>query len=383
MVNSVGTFGFPFMYTGEMMDANDLVYLRARYYHPGLGVFTSLDPMEGVNRYQYVNSNPINFVDPGGMIMESPTRGDTCQQIGNDCIEWSDCYSYISGIGSREAVLGAARVKSACLLCNDTLTDLEKLAALSDFVAARLSGNDDYLEVMTQIILGVSASPISAGAAIFAGGCAGWGRYSNRSENPDCPANTKPCETDECRCHTPCPNKPNRYLADTGFHSDFRDAHMEGGGNQVFHLWASVAGVGSADDIWGERTISTAINWGFLQIGHEGIQGILSELGTPPPIGDPGGSIQDYFLTEMGIKLGRKLAGGDIQPRQVGGWLVAHLGPNGGGRWETSDYAIPGATREMFQYPFDNFQQQTNSYAPQRPKNGMGLFIDIIGSLMP
>jgi RHS repeat-associated protein len=41
------TFGFPFTFTGEMVDANDLVYLRARYYHPGLGVFPSLDPVEG------------------------------------------------------------------------------------------------------------------------------------------------------------------------------------------------------------------------------------------------------------------------------------------------------------------------------------------------
>jgi hypothetical protein len=50
-----------------MVDANDLVYLRARYYHPGLGVFTGLDPIEQVNRYQYVDSNPTNFIDPSGL----------------------------------------------------------------------------------------------------------------------------------------------------------------------------------------------------------------------------------------------------------------------------------------------------------------------------
>jgi RHS repeat-associated protein len=63
----VGNGGFPFSFTGEMVDANDLVYLRARYYHPGLGMFTGLDPLEGdvaqamsLNRYGYVGANPVN-----------------------------------------------------------------------------------------------------------------------------------------------------------------------------------------------------------------------------------------------------------------------------------------------------------------------------------
>lgn len=66
--------GSPFKFTGEMMDANDLVYLRARYYHPGVGVFPSLDPVEGsvqqpisLNRYSYVQANPTNRLDPSGL----------------------------------------------------------------------------------------------------------------------------------------------------------------------------------------------------------------------------------------------------------------------------------------------------------------------------
>ncbi|CAG0971394.1 hypothetical protein ANRL4_01286 [Anaerolineae bacterium] len=49
------------------------MYLRARYYAPGLGVFPSLDPVEGVfdqpsslNRYGYVQQNPVNWTDPSG-----------------------------------------------------------------------------------------------------------------------------------------------------------------------------------------------------------------------------------------------------------------------------------------------------------------------------
>ena len=43
-------FGSPFTFTGEMLDANALLYLRARYYSPALGVFTGLDPVENLNR---------------------------------------------------------------------------------------------------------------------------------------------------------------------------------------------------------------------------------------------------------------------------------------------------------------------------------------------
>ncbi len=81
------------MYTGELMDANALVYLRARYYHPGLGVFTSLDPVEGVNRYQYVGGNVANMVDPGGMIGESPGLWDTCAHANETCFDCCEPYN--------------------------------------------------------------------------------------------------------------------------------------------------------------------------------------------------------------------------------------------------------------------------------------------------
>jgi RHS repeat-associated protein len=56
------------------MDANALLYLRARYYSPALGVFTGLDPVEGdaqqamsLNRYGYVAGNVVNITDPSGL----------------------------------------------------------------------------------------------------------------------------------------------------------------------------------------------------------------------------------------------------------------------------------------------------------------------------
>jgi RHS repeat-associated protein len=92
-----GTFVMPFGATGEMTDDNELVYLRARYLNPGLGVFASLDPVEGViqramslNGYSWVEGDVANTTDPSGMIGETPGQWDICAGIlqGIDCSCW-------------------------------------------------------------------------------------------------------------------------------------------------------------------------------------------------------------------------------------------------------------------------------------------------------
>jgi RHS repeat-associated protein len=70
--------GEPYGFTGEQWDASaGLVYLRARYYDPGVGRFVSKDQWGGreqkpqtLNRFVYVTSNPINQVDPSGYLSD-------------------------------------------------------------------------------------------------------------------------------------------------------------------------------------------------------------------------------------------------------------------------------------------------------------------------
>ncbi|MBE2195026.1 MAG: RHS repeat-associated core domain-containing protein [Anaerolinea sp.] len=85
LFGQTGTAQTPFGFTGEQTDPNDLLYLRARYYVPALGVFPSLDLVEEGNQYGYVGGDVVNRVDPSGMVGESPERWDGCQQQGTIC----------------------------------------------------------------------------------------------------------------------------------------------------------------------------------------------------------------------------------------------------------------------------------------------------------
>ncbi|MBT2288844.1 hypothetical protein J7E73_06760 [Paenibacillus albidus] len=57
-----------------MTDENGLYYMRARYYNPDIKRFVNRDVVTGtissaqtLNRYAYVNGNPISYVDPFGL----------------------------------------------------------------------------------------------------------------------------------------------------------------------------------------------------------------------------------------------------------------------------------------------------------------------------
>ncbi len=71
---TVGTVPTPYEFTGERLDAStSLHYYGARYYDPVVGVFVQPDTIvaqpgnpQSLNRYAYVNNNPLRYVDPSG-----------------------------------------------------------------------------------------------------------------------------------------------------------------------------------------------------------------------------------------------------------------------------------------------------------------------------
>jgi len=85
----------PYQYTGEAWDAEvGLLYLRARYYQPGVGRFVTKDPWAGdvwrpstLNRYLYVANNSVNSTDPGGLQGEYEPS-ESLRQATNLVSDW-------------------------------------------------------------------------------------------------------------------------------------------------------------------------------------------------------------------------------------------------------------------------------------------------------
>jgi len=79
--------GISFLYNGQYgvtTDADGLYYMRARYYNPDIKRFINRDILEGspantqsLNRYSYVQGNPVSQTDPFGLSPEGGDNGDS------------------------------------------------------------------------------------------------------------------------------------------------------------------------------------------------------------------------------------------------------------------------------------------------------------------
>jgi RHS repeat-associated protein len=154
-------------YTGELRDASGLTYLRARYYNPATGSFTSRDPFSGVltqpgtlNAYTYALNNPLRYTDPSGefidtvldvasvgfdlySIADKHSRGCAIAwgdwaMLGGDVLSMAIPFVPAGGIWLR---LGS-HLDDAFVLANaiDNVHDVEKLIHTTNQVGDGLSG---------------------------------------------------------------------------------------------------------------------------------------------------------------------------------------------------------------------------------------------------
>ena len=110
-----GTFKTAKGYTNhEQTDSSGLIYMQARFYHPGFGRFTAPDPArdqhfdntQSWNIYSYVRNNPIMSTDPTGMLADQLNATQTMGPQG--AMSGSGDYSFMWGNDVME--LGAGNV---------------------------------------------------------------------------------------------------------------------------------------------------------------------------------------------------------------------------------------------------------------------------------
>jgi RHS repeat-associated protein len=102
----IGTSDTPFLFNGRygvQTDPNGLLYMKSRYYNPFLCRFLNPDPSGfsgGLNFYAYANGNPVNLIDPYGLL------------------GWSDVGDYFKGVGQVFVGYGLAARDTAVGLGN-------------------------------------------------------------------------------------------------------------------------------------------------------------------------------------------------------------------------------------------------------------------------
>lgn len=77
VVLTASAVGNRYMFTGRELDAETGNYhYRARIYNPTIGRFLQRDPIgyaDSMNLFQYTGNNPTNYIDPHGLVFETPS----------------------------------------------------------------------------------------------------------------------------------------------------------------------------------------------------------------------------------------------------------------------------------------------------------------------
>jgi len=200
----------PLQYTGQYRDAESgLYYLRARYYDPSIGQFTSVDSAvrSTGTSYSYADGNPANVVDPTGMdacanystaygaqyLCESTLQfcsqlqwtGDACHAVGQNTVdEFNRADSDLQAVVSRYDTLLTQDAANGCSIPQATIDQFSNeistiqgaennLRTIFQVIQSTINDyNATIVSPLTLILSGIKNCVLSAGAAVSATGAA-------------------------------------------------------------------------------------------------------------------------------------------------------------------------------------------------------------------
>ncbi|WP_188669558.1 RHS repeat-associated core domain-containing protein [Saccharibacillus kuerlensis] len=98
----------PFQYNGRdgvQTDTNGMYQMRARYYNPEIKRFVNRDVLNGsigngltMNRYAYVNGNPVSYIDPFGLSADGATWWQTGLSFAVDSLPFVGTFKGIQEV---------------------------------------------------------------------------------------------------------------------------------------------------------------------------------------------------------------------------------------------------------------------------------------------
>ena len=145
-----------FQYTGEQVDdETGLIYLRSRYYDPEIGRFISRDSFPGfdtstqsLNRYTYVQNNPVRYTDPSGKVAPALIIGGAAVVGALANAGWYVGMDTNVGIGSQpfSAVTFGGRLTGGAVGgAVAAITAIPALATANPYVIGAAAGGSSYL----------------------------------------------------------------------------------------------------------------------------------------------------------------------------------------------------------------------------------------------
>ncbi len=140
----------PFRYCGEYYDVETgFIYLRARYYDPMVGRFTTVDPAkDGLNWYAYCNNNPVAFVDRNGLW---PSWGQILSAVVTVAITAVVVTAVVASAGAAGAAigLGVSMAVGASGATAATITTIATAGCYAVAGAVAAFGASDVGEIFT------------------------------------------------------------------------------------------------------------------------------------------------------------------------------------------------------------------------------------------